>query len=451
VRSSWARHLYFTLQAIRREPVAAALRDVERSARLSRDALFAQQASRQRDQLLFALERVPHYRRSLAPFAADIRAARTWEDVGTLMGRLPVLERETVAREYDSFVAPDVPRRETYPDSTSGSSGTPLRFACDLRAWAYRHALMYRCMADFGVAVGEPSALFFGLHWSTRARATVAARDWAFNRTRVSAYDIAPARLQAHLASLRRRRPTHAIGYPSAIFDFCVLVQDRGETLHDLSLKAVFLTAEPLRAHQRELITRVTGARCVDTYGSAEGGLSACECPAGSLHVNVETTWLELQGSGATRGEAIVTDMMLRAFPMIRYAIGDDIELKPGACECGRAHPMLASIEGRSGDAIVLPNGRRINANLPSYIVKPFAGLGAIRRYRFVQEEGGTIELRLVVSRPLSPEMLDSLARECVKAFGSDCPVRVLVVDSLPTLANAKHRDFVRSAASRPA
>ena len=443
MRASWARHLYFTLQAIRREPVALALDDVHRTARLSRDALFAQQAARQREQLLFALEQVPYYRRTLSPFAADIRAASTWERVHAVMERIPLLERGTVTRERDAMRAPSIPRSSTYPDSTSGSSGTPLRFDCDRGAWAYRHALMFRCMADFGVFVGEPSALFFGLHWSARSRLMVAARDAVFNRTRVSAYDIAPERVRAHVAALRRRRPTHAIGYPSAVFDFCVLVRDRGESLRDLALKAVFLTAEPLRAYQRELITDVTGARCVDTYGSAEGGLTACECPAGSLHVNLEATWLQLRGGDATRGEAIVTDMMLRAFPMIRYAIGDDVVLGSGTCACGRAHPTVATVEGRSGDAIVLPNGKRINANLPSYILKPFAALGAIRQYRFVQEEDGVIELRLVPSRALGDDVLESLARECAAAFGEDCPVRVRVVESLPVLANAKHRDFV--------
>src|SRR5262249_47076867 len=180
----------------------------------------------------------------------------------------------------------------------------------------------FRCMERFGVSIGEPSALFFGLHWSARARVAVAARDWAFNRTRVSAYEIGPARFAAHLASLRRRKPTHAIGYPSALFDFCVLAHERGEDLRDLGLRAIFCTAEPLRPAQRELIGNVTGARCVDTYGSAEGGLTACECPEGSLHVNVEACWLQLQRPGSARGGAVVTDMMLRAFPMIRYEIG---------------------------------------------------------------------------------------------------------------------------------
>jgi phenylacetate-CoA ligase len=303
---------------------------------------------------------------------------------------------------------------------------------------------MFRCMERFRIGVGEPSALFFGLHWNARARASTAVRDWALNRTRVSAYEIGPARLYAHLERLRRRKPTHAIGYPSAFFDFCVLAQDRGESLRDLGLRAVFCTAEPLRPFQRELITSMTGARCVDTYGSAEGGLTACECPEGSLHVNVEASWLQVRGAG--RGEAVVTDMMLRAFPMIRYAIGDEVTLKDGVCACGRAHPMLASIEGRSGDAIVLPNGRRINANLPSYILKPFSRLGTIRRYRFVQHDDGGIDLCLVVSRAFDPNAIPALARECASAFGADCPVRVRIVESLPILPNAKHRDFVPSA-----
>jgi len=76
--------------------------------------------------------------------------------------------------------------------------------------------------------------------------------------------------------------------------------------------------------------------------------------------------------------------MMLRAFPLINYAIEDEVRLSNDRCDCGRSHPLLESINGRSGEPILLPNGNRINANLPSYIFKPLADLKVIQRYRFV-------------------------------------------------------------------
>jgi phenylacetate-CoA ligase len=268
----------------------------------------------------------------------------------------------------------------------------------------------------------------------------------AFNRVRISAYDIGPSALEAHLRSILSFKPSYFLGYPSALYDFCVLLRDRGIDLRSLKLKAVFLTAEPLRPFQRTLIEEVTGARSVNTYGSAEGGFCAFECPAGALHIAAEAVWLSLRGNGADAplaGEAILTDLMLRTFPIIRYALGDEVVLRAGKCSCGRAHPMLESIEGRSGEPITLPNGRCINSNLPSYIFKPLAPLGVVRRYRFVGSTDG-LELFMVVSSTFQQSHLKIVEQECIKALGPGLNLRIRLVDSLPTLPNAKHCDFVR-------
>ncbi len=103
---------------------------------------------------------------------------------------------------------------------------------------------------------------------------------------------------------------------------------------------------------------------------------------------------------------------------------------------------MIKSIEGRSGEPIELPNGRKVNANLPSYIFKPLAALGVIRRYRFVH--GKKLDLFLVVARTFTDEHRAIVQRETKTAFGADVEVTIRIVDSLPHLANAKHRDYVR-------
>ena len=151
-----------------------------------------------------------------------------------------------------------------------------------------------------------------------------------------------------------------------------------------------------------------------------------------------------------TTGEILVTDMMLRAFPLIKYRIGDEVVAKHGKCACGRSQPMLERIEGRSGDPIRLPNGRRLNANVPSYIFKQFAGLKTIRRYRFVHSADNTLELQLVVTPAVTDRQLAQVEAEVRAAFGDDVPFKTRIVDALPHLRNAKHRDYVRLGANEP-
>jgi phenylacetate-CoA ligase len=215
-----------------------------------------------------------------------------------------------------------------------------------------------------------------------------------------------------------------------------------GIDLRELGLKTVFTTAEPLLPHQRDLIQETTGCKCVNQYGSAEGGFTAFECPEGNLHLNVESAWLQLQDTGVTEGTALVTDMFLRAFPLVNYGMEDEVSLGNGVCTCGRAHPILRSVNGRSGEPITLPNGKRINANLPSYIFKPLADLRVIQRYRFIQKDND-LKLFLIVSHRFSDEHLRLIDQQTKKAFGNDIQYTTHIVSEMDALPNAKHKCFV--------
>jgi phenylacetate-CoA ligase len=259
---------------------------------------------------------------------------------------------------------------------------------------------------------------------------------------RVSAFDIGKSTFETYVIQVLRHHPTFFLGYPSTLYDFCGLAHEFGIDLHELKLKAVFTTAEPLLRYQRDFIEETIGSRCVDQYGSAEGGFNAFECPAGNMHVAIEATWLRLLDVVSEVGDALVTDLMLRACPLINYAIGDEVKIKQGRCDCGRAHPMIESIVGRSGEPIMLSNGRRINANLPSYIFKPLASLKVIRRYRFVQQ-GNNLKLLLVVSNAFNDQHLKLVEEETRNAFGEDIQFTSHIVSEIENLSNAKHRSFV--------
>ncbi|MFZ5878866.1 MAG: phenylacetate--CoA ligase family protein [Chloroflexota bacterium] len=438
--NAWvANKLYLGLQALRGEPVATALADVYRTEFMPLEQLRAVQAERMAEQLRFAVRNVPHYQEAYAPYVGRIETLSGWEDVQALMDVLPAVEKEDVLKRPQRLTARNAGQLRTHPDKTSGSTGTPIVFPCDQRAWAYRHALTIRTMKMHGVENGEPYALLFGLHWNKQVQAQVMLRDWIFNRVRVSAFDLGKDTFEGYYRQVRAHQPTYFMGYPSSTYDFCFLARERGIDLRELRLKALFLTSEPLFEHQRQLIEEVTGTRCVNIYGSAEGGLSAFECPAGNLHVTVEATWLRKRGAGE---ELLATDMQLRAFPMINYGIGDEGQLKEGRCDCGRSHPLLASLSGRSGEPILLPNGRRVNAHLPMYIFKPFASLKVIQKFRFVLQ-GGDLKLYLVVSDGFGEEHLRMVEREVRVAFGEDTSFSTHVVSNLDPLPNAKHRAFV--------
>src|SRR4029078_11767360 len=136
----------------------------------------------------------------------------------------------------------------------------------------------------------------------------------------------------------------------------------------------VICGAERLYPADRVVVEEAFGRAVFETYGCREVMLMATECEAhAGLHTSMETLVVEVVvregGNGTSRaarpgelGEVVITDLTNHAMPFIRYANGDlAIPAEPGTCACGRAHPRLASIEGRVTETLVDGTGARVN------------------------------------------------------------------------------------------
>ena len=443
MNASFSRMIYTAIQFARREPVLKALGDLEKSEFFSAEQLEELKRKRFLELLHHAVKNVPFYREKYKVHRSAIEKV-SLADLPQLTQDLPIVTKEDVIEYRDRFFSSKYKIGEAYVDRTSGSTGTPLRFPCDKRAWAYRHALSFRFRQSFGVKLGEPYIYFYGSPLKSNQKVPYWFRDHIFNRQRISANEICRDNFQKQLLEVQKKQPTHFVGYPSAIYEFCLLLKEEGLDLKKLGLKAVFVEAEPLLASQKTLIQEITASPCAQIYGSAEGGLSAFECPKGSLHVASETTWMEPRDPQQDSSEILVTDMMLRSFPMIRYAIGDEVDWSSRGCYCGRAHPVLGGVRGRVGEALVLASGKRVDSHALGYLFHGLEEPGLVRRYRFVETADSKLVLYLVTGKKFTPRHQENLCKQSLELFGKEIQLSICKVKELPVLANAKHRRYVR-------
>jgi phenylacetate-CoA ligase len=94
-------------------------------------------------------------------------------------------------------------------------------------------------------------------------------------------------------------------------------------------------------------------------------------------------------------GRIVVTQLDNEAMPLVRYDL-EDVAIEAAeseACACGRTLPLLESIEGRVPDLVVIPGGTFITSH---FFVVLFKNIQRIHRYQIVQEEPGSIRVRLV-------------------------------------------------------
>lgn len=434
-----ASKVYFTLQHLRKEPVKEVLEQLMESLNYNLSELDSLQTERTFEMLRHAVKNVPYYRDKYHDFRDQIMQSKSRDELKALMTKLPPLEKTDVLKEYDRFYAKNFDDRHTTNNITSGSSGNPLMFPNDNLSWAYRHGNIFRMLRIHGVEPGDPYGYFFGLHWNKSSKIKVHIKDTIFNRVRVSAFSLDQKNVRKAYKRLKAKGVNHLIGYPSALNDFCVLAEREGLDLKQLNLKCIMGTAEPLLPLQRQHIEAITGSRCIDQYGSVEGGPGAFEGREGYIHQFMEGSHLHVN----EHNEIFTTDFHLFAFPLIKYRIGDFVSDWHATDRVLEAkHRLFGRVSGRTGESIELPNGRRINSNLPSYIFKGLAAERKILRYRFIHNKKTNIlSLRVI---PLTDDLVglrQKISDEVMKAFGCSCNIEF--VESLSDLPNAKHKDYI--------
>ncbi len=439
VNALFHRVSYYLAQRARGEDVAGVLRELEASQRWSAERLDALQWERQQALARHAWETAPWWRErwtALGLQPGDLRTRADW-------ARLPALDKREVQEHGHDMTSSRAPRG--LKAATSGSSGTPVAVVRSHHSWAHAHANVIRGWHWHGIEVGERYGYFWGVPLAEADRRVAERKDRFFNRERVSAFTLDPERARAAHARLLARGTRWAFGYPSALTLFAEEVLAQRLDGRALRWKAVVTTAEVLHPHQRERIHDVFGCAVVDSYGCAEAGVAGFECERGGMHVPVESVVVDIVATSDGLEEVLLTDLHNLSQPLIRYRVGDLVERAPAGerCECGRGLPLLGRVGGRAGDTLELPDGRRVNANLPSYIFKQHGKAGTVREYQFVQFPAGRVELRVTAGPAWREATRDELRAQVREVLGIEASV--VLVERFERRGRGKHRDYVRA------
>ena len=119
------------------------------------------------------------------------------------------------------------------------------------------------------------------------------------------------------------------------------------------SISYVESVGELLPLELKDRAAELYNAPVVNMYGSEEMNGIAYECPFHQMHILSENVYVECLNTKGIHsfgeGEAIITNLVNKAMPLIRYNQGDIITLenlhKP--CPCGSVEPIVSKITGR--------------------------------------------------------------------------------------------------------
>lgn len=302
--------------------------------------------------------------------------------------RLPLISRKDLRDAGERAWAQDLPEHKRIIASTSGSSDTPLMLAYRFSDRLRKHVASLHCMSMYG--------------WRPWHRGMALGSEALPHNHRLAALGISrwtwidPSRpVQEWLDEYLRLRPQALHSYPSALREFCFQVRESGPLTW--VPKVLSVGGELYPEELTPLVTETFGRPPLVMYGAVEAGRIAFECRAhDGLHVRPDTVHVEILHDGqpvapGEYGSVYITSLVNTVMPIIRYELGDLAAWKPGACSCGLWWPRLTIRQGRKGDVIVLPGGRRVPVTSLATIAGKSRG---IRQFQFVRRSENTLVLR---------------------------------------------------------
>jgi len=349
------------------------------------------QAQRLRAQLAHARSTVPFYRdRADADWIAVERGEAP-------LHALPVIRREQVQAERSRLLSEWGERAAWRTSRTSGSTGRPLESAFDPNAWLLsKYAFKLRRLAACGWRPGRRVVV---VEAERPARSGDRAHAWDLVRPRRFLSVFEPP--TQHLPTYAIYRPHYIYGFPSYLAALLPAwgAQERAR----VPLRALMTSGEWLSPELRRRLETGFGVPVLDVYGSTEFKEIAWQCPhRDGYHVNMEGLRTEIvDEAGApvppgTSGEVVVTSLINRAMPLIRYATGDRAEALAGRCGCGRGSTRLDRIAGRIAETLELPDGTELS---PYALTTAVEGCG-LRQFRIVQRLADRLDVWIVAGDP---------------------------------------------------
>ena len=403
---------------------------------LSPQELEVSQAQLTRKLLLHARRTTPFYRDRLdfdLGSPADIK--KVWRNI-------PILTRQQAVQNRLKLMSRKPPRDmgPVREGKTSGTTGVPFVFRKNAAMDVVATALTERMFAWWSMEGSKSLAeIFTNVAGDDESDGRIA-YGWHSGHLGGKKFSMGTRQdAETCFAWLTRCRASYFGSYPAILKDMAMKALDRGS---DLRFEGLYSCAAVLDEETRDLCRAAFGTEIADTYGTQEVGHIAAQCPqCGQYHTSAEAVIVEVlrdDGSAAGPGEigrVVVTPLYGYAMPLIRYALEDMAEVATSPSSCGRAHPTLRRILGRSRNLFRFRNGQSIWPIASSFWVSRFLPLA---QFQIVQLDFDRIEVRYVPDASGRQPDVEGLAQRMRAVLQHEVEVAVRSVERIERTANGK-------------
>jgi phenylacetate-CoA ligase len=429
--------LYFDLK--NRSPRLPYWKELEKTQYLSEQELRDRQWQRLKSMLEYAYQNNTFYRRRFDEAGINIQDIQTTADIVFL----PILSKKEIREHTLEMISGGFKTRDLLKFKTGGSTGKALDIYLTEECSEMRNACTRRHDRWTGWEVGEPKGAVWGNPVLSKDAISKLKKIFISPAIYLDTMNVTDSSVIRFAEDWKMQKPTLLYGHAHSLFILAEYV--RRLAIDHIKPKGILSTSMMLMPHERLTIEEVFRRKVTDRYGCEEVSLiaSECECHEG-MHLNIEHLIIEfIKDDGAPTlpgemGRIIVTDLMNRAMPFIRYQVEDLGVYTERKCSCGRGLPLMEKVVGRTADFLIGKDGSRVAG--VSLIENTLTKIPGIDQMQIIQETLTKILINIVRGNGYTTESEQMLKSFLNRIFGEEMMIYFNYVESIQPEKSGKYR-----------
>lgn len=353
-----------------------------------------------------------------------------------------VLEKKDVLLSLDQIST--LNEKEGIVSLTGGTTGASMKVIYTKHDMQERFAILDHFRSKHGYELGKKTAWFSGKNLITEKdikKGRCAHYDYKNKIRFYSTFLINTKNFDLYWRDLEKFKPDFIVGFPSSVYELCKIAKSKGLKLND-SVSVFFPTAETVLDEHRTLISEILGCKLVDQYASSEGAPFILECKHGGLHIHPLTGIFEVVDNNlrsTNNGELLVTSFTTHGTPLVRYRIGDSVELENAdeECRCQSPFPLVKRIQGRTIDYVYSPEYGKVNLGNISNATKDVKGIIC---FQIVQDNINKLDVSIVASSSFNEDEQTKFISALRERVGEKIIINIKHVDDIMKEKSGKFR-----------
>jgi len=393
-----------------------------------------------KETITYAYENVPYYQELLDSLHLKPHDFKTRKDIE----KLPLMDKETVRKNYDKMFARDLPTSKTFYVTTGGRSGAPMKFLQSKNMWAKEVAFIMNFFSKHGFETNMLKASFRGgefddlpehIYWKNNPHAS---------EIHFSPFHINDHTVLYYVNELNRRKIKYFHTYPSSI-KLLIENMKKNNLKLDYKVDTVCLFSENIIQSDVNLVRNFFGCNVASLFGHSERLVFADTDTAklDEFYIDRRYGLFELIDesenvidSNDIKGEMVGTSFDNYAMPLIRYKIGDITSYKD------KGNFVIKKIEGRwTQEYLDGKNGMK------SYLTALNMHSGIFQnviKQQFVQYEPGKAVLCIQVNNFFNEEDKKLILDAFNQKAGHMLEFSIRIVDNFILTHTGKFRNIVK-------